>query len=217
MRSAERGFTLLEVLAAVALLALAFAPLSGAHIQGLQHEGESLRRIQASLIADQLLAELEASIDAGEVPQPGKQDRSDGDFAIATEVAALDLEVPDDDAATAAPGSAAPQTGLGGKPANRLPDVLSASLLRGSGRTASPIRRVTLRVTWTEGWGERSVTRTTYAFDAQAVQGEIAALDAIAQATAAQSQAATQTPAQASQGAASTPPASGTQSPARGQ
>jgi len=192
MRSAERGFTLLEVLAAIALLALAFAPLSGAHIQGLQHEGESLRRIQASLLADQLLAELEASIDAGVAPPPGKQERSDGDFTIATEVAALDLEVPDDAASSDALGSPAAGGGLGAKPAN-LPAALARSLLRGSGRTPSPIRRVTLRVSWTEGWGERVVTRTTYAFDTQSVQKEIAALDSLAAAATAQSAAAGQT------------------------
>ena len=183
-RSAVRGegggFTLLEVMAAVALLGTVYTVLGGAGIQGLQHEGESRRRIQASLLADALLAEIEGSIDAGRVAEAGKQQSREGDFAVEIEVAPLDLVLPDDPNPLPAP----PQSsGLGGKQPN-IPDALSASLLHGDGRSPSPLRRVTVRVAWTEGWGDRSVVRTTYAFDAESVRDELAALDQTAPAAA---------------------------------
>jgi prepilin-type N-terminal cleavage/methylation domain-containing protein len=177
------GFTLLEVMAAVALLGTVYTVLGGAGIQGLQHEGESRRRIQGSLIADAMLAELEASADAGQVAQPGKQERRQGDFTVEIEIAPLDLSVPDDP-------NPLPEPPIGGKPAN-LPDALSASLLRSDGRTPSPLRRITVRVGWTEGWGDRSVVRTTYALDTQSVKSELDALD---QAAAPPTQAAPQAP-----------------------
>ena len=179
------GFTLLEVMAAVALLGTVYTVLGSAGIQGLQHEGEARRRIEASLIADALLADLEASADAGQLPQPGKEERREGDFAVEIEIAPTDLPVPDDPNPLPAPaiGGAQP-SGLGGKTSG-LPPALSASLLRGDGRAPSPLRRITLRVGWSEGSGERSVVRTTYALDAQAAQGALDALDAAASAAAA--------------------------------
>jgi len=173
----EAAFTLLEVMAAVALLGGVYTVLGGAGIQGLQHEGESRRRIEASLIADQLLAGLETSLDAGTVPPVGTDERQEGVYRIATEIAPLDLAVPDDPAPLQGLGGGAQQSGLGGKPSN-LPAALSQSFLHGSGRAPSPIRRITVRVAWTEGWGERSVTRTTFGFDAESVQGAVSALAA---------------------------------------
>jgi prepilin-type N-terminal cleavage/methylation domain-containing protein len=194
------GFTLLEVMAAVALLGAVYTVLGGAGIQGLQHEGESRRRIEASLIADQLIAGLETSIDAGTVPPVGKDERQEGVYRIATEVAPLDLVVPDDPAPLQGLGGGG-QSGLGG---SNLPAALSQSLLKGSSRAPSPIRRITLRISWTEGWGERSVTRTTFGFDAESVQAEVSALAGIAASEAQQDQSAapqtSQTPQAPAQG-----------------
>ena len=189
-RRGGRAFTLLEVMAAVALLGTVYTVLGGAGIQGLQHEGESRRRIQASLIADALLAELETSADAGQVAQPGKEERQQGPFTVQIEVAPLDLEVPDDPNPLPQATVGGQPSGLGGK-ASSLPEALSGSLLHGEAGSPSPLRRITLRVGWNEGWGDRSVVRTTYALDAQAAQKVLAALDAnaaAAAATAAQSQ-----------------------------
>ena len=41
------GFTLLEVLASVAILGIAYITLGSSGIQGLQHEGEARRRLEA--------------------------------------------------------------------------------------------------------------------------------------------------------------------------
>ena len=180
----DRAFTLLEVMAAVALLGTVYTVLGGAGIQGLQHEGESRRRIQASMVADMLLAELEAGADAGQVPPPGKEERQQDEFTVQIEVAPLDLIVPDDPNPLPQPAVGGTQTsGLNGNPSS-LPKELASSLLHGEGNSPSPLRRITVRVGWNEGWGDRSVVRTTYALDAQSAQQELAALDASAAAAA---------------------------------
>ena len=58
----DGGFTLLEVMAAVAILAIAYISLGSGGMQGLQHEGEARRKLQASLLADSVLSEIEAGI-----------------------------------------------------------------------------------------------------------------------------------------------------------
>jgi len=171
-------------MAAVALLGTVYTVLGGAGIQGLQHEGESRRRIQASMVADMLLAELEASADAGQVPQPGKEEHGQDQFTVQIEVAPLDLTVPDDPNPLPQSGIGGAQTsGLNGSPSS-LPKELASSLIHGEGRSVSPLRRITVTVGWTEGWGDRSVVRTTYAFDAESVKSELEALDGTASATA---------------------------------
>ena len=65
MRRAEHGFTLFEVLGAVALLALVYGTLSTVAIRGLRTEGESQRVLKASLLADWELNGLEMQIEPG--------------------------------------------------------------------------------------------------------------------------------------------------------
>ena len=65
----KRGFTLLEVLAAVAILSIWFIVLMGSAIQGLRAEGVSKRRLEAAMIADRKLSELEAASLGGTVPE----------------------------------------------------------------------------------------------------------------------------------------------------
>jgi len=57
-----RGFTLLEVLAAVAILAVWFILIAGTAMQGLRAEGISRRRLEAAMIADQAMAELRQQV-----------------------------------------------------------------------------------------------------------------------------------------------------------
>src|SRR5262249_43039100 len=127
-----------------------------------------------------LVAEREAGADAGQVPPPGKEEHGQGDFTVQIEVAPLDLVVPDDP-------NPLPQSGIGGNQTgglngnqSSLPKDLASSLIHGEGNSPSPLRRITVRVGWNEGWGDRSVVRTTYALDAQAAQRVLAALDASA-------------------------------------
>ena len=58
-RSGRRlqAFTMLEVLAAVSVLAIVYLVLANVAIEGLRAEGESMRRLEASLIADELLSD----------------------------------------------------------------------------------------------------------------------------------------------------------------
>jgi prepilin-type N-terminal cleavage/methylation domain-containing protein len=182
MRRAERGFTLLEVMAAVAVLGLVYTVLGRAGIQGLQHEGEAERRIAASLLADQVLEEIEAGLEAGVVPRLGEEEREVGEFAVAITVQPYDLLLPEpEETAPGATGERGPR-----RPGQSLRDEeadLGPSLLVGARGDPSPLRRIDVRVIWVEGFGERSVERTSFGLDAQAAQESLAALDAAAEAS----------------------------------
>ncbi|MFB3118027.1 MAG: prepilin-type N-terminal cleavage/methylation domain-containing protein, partial [Myxococcota bacterium] len=52
MRISNGGFTLIEVLGAVAILAILYTTLATVAIRGLRSEGESRRMLEASLLAD---------------------------------------------------------------------------------------------------------------------------------------------------------------------
>ena len=69
----QRGFTFLEVMVAVAVLAVAFVTLIGSQSQSVSVAGESRFRVMAALLAQQKLAELE-SMDFEEL------NGGDGDF-----------------------------------------------------------------------------------------------------------------------------------------
>jgi prepilin-type N-terminal cleavage/methylation domain-containing protein len=151
--SARGGFTLLEVLVAVAVFGLLFTVLTGIAMQGLRAEGESDRELRASLLADRALAELETNLDLGVVPPLGREEREEEEFLVEVEVAAFDLELPEDPRGKRELGRQVP----------------SGSLLgRGPGSSASPLRRIDVRVHWGEGVLEREVRRTSFALDAEA-------------------------------------------------
>jgi prepilin-type N-terminal cleavage/methylation domain-containing protein len=146
------GFTLLEVLVAVAVLGLLYTVLAGIAAQGLRAEGESGRELRASLLADLALAEIEGGLELGVVPPVGPpQEREEEGYAVEIEVAPLpDLELPAD-----------------GSPLER--EESAVSLLRGGrGGSASPLRRIDVRVRWSEGVRDREVRRTTFALDREA-------------------------------------------------
>ena len=58
-RRAELGLTLLEVMAAVALLGILYAYLAKAASQGILTAGDSRWRLEASMLADDELVKLE--------------------------------------------------------------------------------------------------------------------------------------------------------------
>ena len=152
--AAHAGFTLLEVLVAVAIFGLLFTVLTGVAMQGLRAEGESGRELRASLLADRALAELETNLDLGVVPPLGREEREEEEFFLELEVAAFDLVLPD--------------AGPRGK-RELGKDAPTGSLLgRGPGSSASPLRRIDVRVHWGEGVLEREVRRTSFALDAEA-------------------------------------------------
>jgi prepilin-type N-terminal cleavage/methylation domain-containing protein len=81
MSKVDRAFTLLEVMAAVALLGILYTVLARVAIEGLRAEGESKRRLEASLLADARLEEtfntLEGSV---AMPPVGHSEATEGDF-----------------------------------------------------------------------------------------------------------------------------------------
>ncbi len=158
MRRAERGLTLLEVLAAVAILGLLYTVLAGAAIQGLRSEGESKRRIEASLLIDEQLFEIEMQIAAGVTPPLGLTESEAGDFRLATDVRPLEFYEELIDDLEEAPTDA--------------PSVLGRQAVGGE----SPMRIISIAVSWNEGVFERRIERTTFALDRVAAQAALARL-----------------------------------------
>lgn len=164
----RRGFTLLEVLAAVAVLAIVYTVLAGSAMQGLANEGESYRRLQASLIADRQLAGIEVGL-AAATPDLGVIEGEEGDFTIAVETRAFDLSALAAAAQTTEGVRGAQPTG-GEAVGGGVPFQL---LVEPRDGTPPPLVEIQIAVRWLEGNVEQMVTRTTFAAD-QRVVGPIA-------------------------------------------
>lgn len=150
----RRAFTLLEVLAAVAILALLYTVLADVAIQAMRAEGDASRRLDASLLADRVLSEIEAQMDLGE-GRPESSETEEDDFRITVDVVPYALVLPEDPAQRER--RVAPR-----------PSLLQAS---GPGRP-SALLEVRVHVAWTEGVSERVVSRTTWGIDRE-VAGRI--------------------------------------------
>lgn len=144
MRRSETGFSLLEVMAAVAVVAIVFTTLARVASQGLYSEGLSKRRLEASLLADRAVADIELGAAAGQMPAPGLTEVEEGLYRIAIEVRPFDvLEILPDP----------PDTGL----------VAAAD----DDEEQEPVwvQEVKVTVSWPEGFDEGKVQRMTYAVD----------------------------------------------------
>jgi len=184
MRSSKSAFTLLEVMAAVAILALSYTTLASSGIIGLQREGEARRRIEASLVADAELAEIETQLEAGISPPLDENEHEADGFTISIAVTPFVIDIPEEDADSGQRLGRA-RSRLGGSEAQTTQPVIPGpSLLGGGGPggAVSPLRRIDVRVVWNEGFDERTVSRTTFALDLEAAGPTI---DAIGQAQAA--------------------------------
>ncbi|HME70526.1 MAG TPA: hypothetical protein VKM54_11755 [Myxococcota bacterium] len=180
------AFTLLEVLAAVAILALVYTVLARVGIQGFRAEGGADRRLRASLIADDLLAEIEGQLEMGSAPPLGEKDATRDEYLIHVRVTPSEIEIPPrSEAATQRMQAAAGKRPGGGS----APGAKAGS----SGPTQSfflpqaqgeppPGRRIEVRVSWTEGTTESAVVRETYGLDQSAAQPLLLALYSAAQA-----------------------------------
>jgi len=154
MRRSRRdgGFTLFEVMAAVLVLGMLYSVLANSAMQGLHSEGETRRRLEASLIADRALADLELQLSLGELPPSGSAEEELDPYRIRVTVQPFDatvLRVPPE------PGAAAPEVT---PPADSL-------LAPPSSGNEGRLRRIDIQVSWPEASEERSVGRTTFAFD----------------------------------------------------
>lgn len=169
--------TLLEVLAAVAVLGLVYSILATAGIQGLRLEGDAARRLRASLLADRKLAEIEALVATGQTPELGQTESEEEDFLVSVSVEPLDLDLPETKASERARERL--ERAVGGRARDEKPP---GSFLRPEGKESqSLLRRVDVSVAWAEGEGEQAVKRTTYALDAAAAAPLLEILTAAAE------------------------------------
>jgi type II secretory pathway pseudopilin PulG len=160
-KAARAGLTLLEVLGAVALLGILYTVLIGQNIQGVRAEGESRRRLEASLLADERMADLEFGLAAGTAPPLGRTETEAGDFVLIQNVTAF--EPPPEFVAEDTGGLQAPP-GLTGPP----------SLLSTPRGGTPALRTVELAVVFVDDFAELRdeapayAARTTYALDLEA-------------------------------------------------
>lgn len=146
-KRAERALTLLEVMAAVAILGLVYAYLSKAASQGILTTGESRWRLEASLLADQELADIERETRAGTPLDAGEQDREVDDFTVVRRIEIWSLPpelLPEPDTDTDAEGT---------------------SLLAGSATAPGILRRIQVVVRWFDGVHDQSIERVTFDYD----------------------------------------------------
>ncbi len=145
-RRRSGAFTLLEVLAAVLVLGLLYAVLADVAMQGLRSEGETNRRLEASLLADRVLADIEQEIAAGSAPPIDVTESEQEPYYIEVRVEPLAMPA----------GLVDPQSPEGAA----LQDILG-----GEGQQEPRLRSILIRVAWFEVEDERSVVRTTFALD----------------------------------------------------
>lgn len=158
------GFTLFEVLAAVAILGVFFVVLANVALDGMRFEGDAERRMRASVLADRFLAEVEHAFSTGVSPPVGATESEEEEFAVSVDVRAFDLA-----------GFAAALGG--GAPEEERPDPRSGgaaatpSLLTLPSRGPPPILEVEVLVSWVEGASVQEIRRLTYGFDRAAAGG----------------------------------------------
>lgn len=149
------AFTLLEVLAAVAILGILYTVLAGVAIRGLRSEADARLRLEATLLADERLTALEAQLALGVVPEVGEEETDEEPFFVRVEVTPLELTLPPDPRQLGRGGSAEPVFLLGS-------DLSGGEPL---------VRQIAVTVSWLDGEDEKSVSRTTYGYDAALVAG----------------------------------------------
>ena len=151
----DSGLTLLEVLASAMIFAMVMTVLIGTSSTAVHNVGQSARRLEANLVADAFLAELEIQMKQGIAPEIEESESVRDVFSI--RMLKTDL-VPDPQAAG---GRAAPAN-----PAAVGGDATSM-LAGGLPEVAKHLKRYDIEVSWFEQNGPQTVTRTTFAFDWQ--------------------------------------------------
>ncbi len=131
------AFTLIEVMAAVFMLALFVAAISGMLTQAQRQEGDARRRARAAAYADRLLAEIDESVLRGAALTPATRDTHEGDLSATTTIAAFDPATLLPPVAEAEPGA---------RPAAAAPP--EGWLAGPTAKTAPPILEISVRVSW---------------------------------------------------------------------
>ena len=171
MRNSDGGFTLIEVLGAVAILAILYTTLSTVAIRGLRSEGESRRMLEASLLADWELSEFELELQTGAAPEIGiiEFEEEDG-LTVTWEVTPFQTKIFKTDLEKEQERNAA-------NPAAQTAPI-PAGQAGATDAVAPAFLRVELRVSWLEAGNERSVMRTIFAVDEDAA-ARVAAAGAV--------------------------------------
>lgn len=142
VRAPRRGFTLLEVLAAVAILGIWFSVLASVAIQGQRSEGENERRLRASLLADEVLVDVELGFENGEFPEEPEEIERD-EFLVRIEALPItEVDFPELD--------------------ESLLPLLETALVQ----VLEDVYVVRVEVSWVEGTSDETVTRLTYGWNA---------------------------------------------------
>lgn len=144
------GFTLFEILGAVTILAIVYTWLATSAMQGMQSEGISKRRLEASLLADQALMEIETGFAMGVTPEIGSTESEIDDiYSLVVEV------IPFDPTPFLGEDFLEAEDGL-------PPESASTTLLLPPDDPEQAFLRILdLRVVWREGEHEHAVRRTT--------------------------------------------------------
>lgn len=161
MRNSERAFTLLEVMAAVMLLGIVYSLLATKSTEGIWTEGDARRRLEASLIADDVLSSLETEFALGTPPERTAQDEERGAFVVHTSVEDYRPPEPPVDPSAPTRQTTAEKLGL------EVPDAFGSE----RGLTPSVLVQIGVRVTWQDLGVEKQVERTTWVFDRAAAAG----------------------------------------------
>lgn len=156
-KQTRRGFTLLEVMVAIMALGIAVTMLTRAAVDGMRLEGDAYRRLGASQVAGQLIADLESGMIGGVVPEVGQRELEVEGFVVIVEASPVEPEE------------------LGIDLGDRGRDSAPLTALVGDDRqsTGPPLLEIQIAVTWQEGLYIQEVRRTTFSFDAASVASSL--------------------------------------------
>jgi hypothetical protein len=161
----RRGLTLLEVLAAFLIFTMVFTVLMGSSQTAVHHQGLAHRRLEANLLADQLLADLEVQMQMRTTPILPEELSSDP-FEMEVREAGFGPDPGDGPAADLGdPGELDLASG----------DIMSLLALE-MPEAAKFLKRYDIEVRWQEAEGPERISRTTFGFDWQSASAELAAL-----------------------------------------
>jgi len=181
-RRGEVGLTLLEVLAAAMIFTLVMTTLIGTSGALVHRTAKMAQRLEANLLADAVVADLEIQMRQGVAPVIERTEWPSDDEVYVIRVlnrslgealAAPATSVAEEEAAAAGAAPALPALGdtrIGG--GSGIGTVLAAELPE----VAKHLRQYDVEVVWIGVDGPESITRTTFAFDWQAAKVEFAAL-----------------------------------------
>ena len=192
MRASNAGFSLLEVLGAIAILGIWFAALAEFAVLGLRNEGRSYRALRASLVADDALAKLELDIERGEWPEIGGSEEQVDDYTIRIDISPYNLEVPESKEGWFTPrqlrnsegggrfrhlsGGGGNGESKGGGRRGKGGRSRGGGSGAGGGGQQTPLLSIRVEVAWFEGNSQAFVTRDTFALDLRNAQERLSTL-----------------------------------------